>query len=122
MNFLLLPTWHSQRIAETERTVEKTAGKVAAGQDATDDLRRRVETLALANQALFEILSERLGITEDDVMSRMLAIDVRDGKKDGKITGKAAPCKQCRRTINTSRRHCMYCGAPIKEGAAFGKV
>jgi hypothetical protein len=111
----------NQRIAENARTSEKADEKASSARDGVQDLRKRIETLALANQALFEILSERLGIKEEDVISRMLAIDLRDGKKDGKITWKAILCRQCGRTVSTSRLHCVYCGASVTDGPVFGK-
>ena len=88
---------------------------------AVGELSRRVEGLALANQALFEILKTRFEITEDDVISRMAEIDARDGSKDGKMTARVVSCRRCGKKISTARLRCMFCDEIVTEGHVFQK-
>jgi len=107
-----------------------SAGKAAqrAGEKASDaisgtiDLKRRVEVLALANQALFEILKSRLGITEEEVLLRMAEIDARDGSKDGKMAPRVIACRKCGRKVSTARQRCMFCGDVVRDGHLFEKA
>jgi len=73
-------------------------------------LKTTVERLALTNAALVEILSERVGVTERDILEKIEEIDLRDGVKDGKITMKPRNCSKCSRVLPAKRKICLYCG------------
>ena len=100
-------------------SLSHTAGETA---QVAGDLRQRVELLALANQALFEILQDRLGLTEEEVLARMAEIDARDGAKDGKITPRVTDCPRCRRKVSTNRQKCMFCGELVLAGSPFERL
>ena len=88
---------------------------------AVGELSRRVEALALANQALFEILKGRFEISEEDVITRMAEIDARDGGKDGKMTARVVSCRRCGKKISTARLRCMFCDEIVTDGHLFQK-
>ncbi len=92
-----------------------------AAEDRAVRLERRLEKLTLVCQALFTLVRDRAGITEDDLARRVREIDLTDGRLDGRMAP-AFTCGACGRV--TSRRHgrCLYCGAPRKEGTAFESV
>jgi hypothetical protein len=77
------------------------------------ELEKRTDRLALACQALLEILQEKAGISEDEVRTKMDEIDLRDGQPDGKISRQAVACGNCGKTIGSQRAECMYCGHPV---------
>jgi hypothetical protein len=52
------------------------------------DVLHQVQRLSLLNQALWEILRDRLKMTDADLERVAQAIDMRDGKADGKISGR----------------------------------
>ncbi len=120
MNFLY-DIGQEVRIRAAQQSADNARDKSVDVRSATADLARRVEVMALANQALFEILKSRLGITEDEVMRRMAEIDGRDGSKDGKMSGQVVACRKCARQVNTARRNCMYCGESVTDGHLFQK-
>ena len=94
----------------TANTANRRAG------DAETDIaavERRVEHLALACQALWEILSERAGVTHEELAKKMAEIDVRDGSADGRITPHVVVCPACGRNVSSARPTCMFCGGPI---------
>jgi hypothetical protein len=105
---------------KTGDTVEVTAASTAnalpttreqhASREDLRELQYQVARLALLNQALWELLSERLGLTEEDLLRLALDIDLRDGIPDGKITHRAISCPQCGRTVNSKHQRCLYCG------------
>jgi len=64
----------------------------------------------MINEALWEILRDRLNLTEDDLNSKLYDIDMRDGKLDGKNQSPATKCPQCQRTVSSRHAACLYCG------------
>jgi hypothetical protein len=114
--------FQEQRIRETQKEAQRANEKAVDATSTTLDLRKRVDGLALANQALFEILQLRLGISEEEVLQRMAEIDGRDGVRDGKMAACVVPCRSCGRKVSTARQRCMYCGSPVADGHLFEKI
>ena len=86
------------------------------------DLRQiydRIDSLALTCQAMWELIRERTSLTDEDIEGRMQAIDLRDGKADGKMNTPVFECSDCGR--NVSRRHfrCLYCGSDFERQHLF---
>ena len=88
---------------------------------ATDiaDISRKVDRLSLACQAMWELLRDRSELTEDDIEAKILEIDGRDGRVDGKIATKLVDCAACGRPTNSRRGSCVMCGAPLKRDHQF---
>lgn len=75
------------------------------------ELEAKVEHMALACQAMWELLQERTKLTDEDLMTKIEEIDLRDGRRDGRMSGSAHNCGQCGRKTSGRRKACMYCGA-----------
>ena len=118
---LFIDLLHESRIKAAQSDARGAHERAQDAASATGDLRQRVEMLALANQALFEILVERLGIQEDEVVARMAEVDARDGARDGRITPRVVTCRKCSRKVSTTRQQCMYCGDLVLAGSPFEK-
>ena len=110
------------RIHSLNTAARRANEKASDALSGAADLNRRVDVLALANQALFEILKSRLGITEEEVVLRMAEIDARDGSKDGKISPRVVSCRKCARKVSTARQRCMFCGEIVVDGRLFEKA
>ena len=121
MNFLF-DIAQEGRISAAQQVADGASDKASDAVAGTVDLKRRVEVLALANQALFEILKNRLGITDDEVLLRMAEIDRGDGSRDGKMTPRVVACRRCSRKVSTARLHCVFCGEVVEEGRLFEKT
>lgn len=121
MNFLF-DVAQEGRIHSADKAAQHAGEKATEALSGTFDLKRRIEVLALGNQALFEILKSRLGITEEEVILRMAEIDARDGSKDGKMTPRVVSCRKCARKVSTGRQRCMFCGEVVRDGHLFGKT
>lgn len=76
-------------------------------------LAEKIDQLYIMNLAALELLNE-LGVSKSQIQRKIEEIDLRDGKKDGKI---AAPneCSDCGRKISKRRSNCFYCGAKINQ-------
>lgn len=80
-----------------------------------------LERLALVNQAMWELLHEHVGISEQELIDKVNEIDLRDGKADGRLVpaSRTHQCGKCNRTFNSQRRACIYCGEPAPPQSPF---
>jgi hypothetical protein len=74
-------------------------------------LRDAVDRLALINRAMWELLSDRAGVSEKELIARIEEIDQRDGEADDKLARNVRQCAQCQRTLHKRHLACLYCGA-----------
>ena len=98
----------------------RTAGEMAARTAAdvrteNESLRFDVEKLFMITQALWTLLQEQHGYSDDQLIQRIQEIDLQDGKLDGKVAKeKIRPdCPQCGRKLMGKRPVCLYCGAEV---------
>ena len=75
------------------------------------DLQRKADALTITCQALWEIVRDRLGATEQQLLDKMQEIDLRDGEADGRTANTLQNCPHCARGSNANRRNCLYCGS-----------
>lgn len=87
--------------------------------ESVKELRHQVERLSLLNQALWELIRDKAGLTDADLERVASEIDLRDGVADGKIGGGAVTCPTCRRVSNSRHYKCLYCGE-LFEKPLFG--
>ena len=78
--------------------------------------------MALASQAMWELVSERAQLTDSDIRVKMEEIDLRDGSADGKMSGTLEACPTCGQKTNSVRKSCLYCGTEMPGGNAFAKT
>ena len=77
-------------------------------------LRADVERLLMITEALWGILKEKHGYTDDDLANRVMEIDRRDGAVDGRVArSPPGACPRCNRTLERKRAFCLYCGQAI---------
>ncbi len=86
------------------RTQAREARMDAAG------LRERLDRQALMSMALWSLMKEHLGLTDDQLLKRVQDIDLSDGKLDGKVMQGVSDCKKCKRSLSPRHAKCIYCG------------
>ncbi len=98
------------------QTTGERAGRMAQlVRTQNEAILRDVERLYMITEALWTILKEQHGYTDEELIHRVEDIDLRDGKLDGKVARKPnPPCKQCNRPIIGRHAVCLYCGAPTR--------
>jgi len=70
-----------------------------------------VERLFMIAEALWSLLKEQHGYTDDELAARVTQIDMRDGKLDGKVASNGVKtCPSCNRPLSKKHLSCMYCG------------
>jgi len=80
-----------------------------------EQLEARLERTLLACEAMWSLLRERLGVTDDELAQRITDIDLSDGQLDGKVRRPPATCNACGRTVSPRFPKCMYCGAALER-------
>jgi hypothetical protein len=82
----------------------------------------KLEHLLLVSEAMWELLSERAGVTEAELAAKILEIDARDGKVDGKHgVSEDAPlvhCASCQAVVPRGMLKCQFCGADVPGAKA----
>lgn len=93
----------------TPEALTKSEGSRQRAQ--VEDLQRRLDTMTLAAQAMWELLGAHGRFSDTDLLEKMQEVDRRDGEADGRISSGLVNCPGCGRRNRTSRRHCVFCGA-----------
>ena len=104
---------HERRVSQAGRDAAKAKSKVDRIESDVSAMKRKLERLSLACQALWELLRDGTAFEEEHILRKMQEIDVRDGAADGKIGHKPIDCPVCHRKANSARQTCLYCGADL---------
>jgi hypothetical protein len=118
---VIVDLFQYSRIALAEAQASQAKTEVDRLRLGVQNLQRRSDALVIACQALWELVRDRDGITDHDLLARMQEIDLRDGRQDGKISGSTQNCTRCGRTSNAARSNCLYCGEVMPGSHVFGK-
>jgi hypothetical protein len=70
----------------------------------------RIERLLLLTDAMWELLTERLGVTEEELATKVTEIDGRSGPVDGRRPRAARRCGACDAAVPHDRATCLFCG------------
>jgi len=78
--------------------------------------------MALVMRAMWELLVERVGLTEDDLIRKVEEIDRRDGVVDGRAAQTTIVCPNCKRVNTRNRELCLYCDRPLPTGSPLDRL
>jgi hypothetical protein len=96
-------------------TEMKAAGVRRVQDQQIRELDHQVQRLSLLNQALWELLRDKLGIDEAALEAYIKTVDLRDGVEDGRMTHTALRCPKCDRVSSSKHWKCLYCGAEFQK-------
>ncbi len=103
--------------------IANTKGATATGSNemraVVKELNHQIARLSLLNQALWELLHEKLHLSQEELEAKAREIDLRDGIEDGRVTDVALKCPACGRVSNSRHHKCLYCGQ-LFEKPLFG--
>lgn len=83
---------------------------------------RQADRLKLVCHALWSLLQERTGLTEKDLIARVMELDLKDGVRDGKYLPPPVDCPKCQAKMCRKFNRCLFCGEPCPDGSAFDTV
>jgi len=69
----------------------------------------------MINEALWELIRDRHGLTEKDLHDKLYEVDMRDGVLDGKNQRSITKCPNCDHTVSPRHPACIYCGQVIDD-------
>lgn len=104
----------SSQIASDHATSQAERARLEA-----NELSQRVERLQLACQAMWELIRDSTPVTEQDLEAKILEVDTRDGKVDGKLSTHSLTCHACGKPTNSKRDRCVICGAFLRRQHKF---
>jgi hypothetical protein len=105
--------------SEAKTEAASSRADVAQNSRQVRDLDYAIDRIALASQAMWELVSSRLGLTEEELREKMNEIDLRDGEADQRMTDRVIDCLGCGRKANVRRDRCIYCGATVPKPMPF---
>ncbi len=111
--------YQHRRIENAQNAAERAGSRVERQAESLSELRRDVDRLSLACQAMWELLRDQAGITDKDLAAKILEVDGRDGQTDGRIAAVAIDCPACGRKTSPKRDRCIMCGAATARPNAF---
>ena len=79
-----------------------------------EELERRLERALLVCEAMWTIMREKLGLSDEELIERIKEVDLSDGKLDGRVRRRGTYCPSCGRLVPSKFHRCMYCGEEIE--------
>ena len=98
------------------RGPRERAGSDPAAQQAgsaVEHLAARLDRALLTMEAIWTIVRDCFGVTEEELADRIVDLDLTDGLLDGKIRRPALECLACSRRIPRRLSRCMYRGVEV---------
>lgn len=105
---------------QASQSAAQAEGAAGRSLSAVHSLETRLERLALITEALWTLLRERVGMTDDELLDRIRDVDLSDGVLDGKVRRGIADCPGCHRVLSKRHDRCIYCGAEVMRPPFFG--
>ena len=81
----------------------------------TEGLTQRIEQLALMTEALWTLLRDRFGMTDEELITIARDLDLSDGQLDGRVRRTSAECPGCGRMVGKHHQRCLYCGTEMQR-------
>lgn len=80
------------------------------------EIGNRIDELQLACAAMWELLREKNGVSDNELIEKIKEIDMRDGNPDGKMISPTEKCPECGHNLLIRARDvCSWCGALMKQ-------
>jgi hypothetical protein len=115
----LFDIYQHRQIAEAQDDASTAKLRAVSAETKSTDLEYQVQNLKLICQAMWELLRERSGLSDEDLLSKIKDVDQRDGAADGKIGTTKILCPKCARPSGSNAKQCIYCGEPTPAAHVF---
>jgi hypothetical protein len=110
---MLWDLMQQRQIGRATAAASQAASSISRTETDIAELERVIESLTLTCQAMWELLREQSKLTDEALLQRIQEVDLRDGRRDGRIGTNAATCPACSRPNNSRHTHCVYCGGVL---------
>ncbi|MDY6836104.1 MAG: hypothetical protein SVY53_15030 [Chloroflexota bacterium] len=110
------------RIYQVDSAAISAKGDARKAQTYVKELEGKVDSLTIICRAMWELLREKNGLSEEQLIEKVKEVDLLDGKLDGKVRLSAKECSSCGRLMSPRHSRCMYCGTDRLNDTAFDSV
>jgi hypothetical protein len=117
--------WDIQQFAGIKDAQKSADSARQLADSATSDqqnLEARYERLSLVCQAMWKILRDSAGVTNEQLLAAIRELDLSDGALDGKVAPTVKKCSACHRVMNPRHNKCIYCGEEALSDSPFEGV
>lgn len=97
------------------RTAAEAGAAARRSERQAEGLEERFERSMLTLEAMWTLLRDKLGLTDEDLCNRMTDLDLSDGRLDGKHRHEPRSCPNCGKAIGPRFSKCIYCGQLVEE-------
>ena len=112
---LLFMGWAARQQAVAQRAdmaAEHASATASEARSNVEMMQMDVERLLMITEALWTMLRDEHGYTDEQLIQKVQENDMRDGRLDGKVAKQPpSECPQCGRAISARRPMCVFCGA-----------
>ena len=88
----------------------------------TIPLDARISKLSLICRAMWSLMQQHMGVTEEDLLKRITEIDGMDGRIDGRVIKLALQCPKCKSVVCRQFNRCLFCGYEPPDRDPFDEV
>jgi hypothetical protein len=116
---MIIDLYQHGLIGAAQDAAAEAKNRAQTAQELFLQMEKRVTRLSLHCQAMWELLRERAEFTDDQLAEKVLEVDLRDGRGDGRIATQVSDCPACGRKTNSKRTICVICGAELPRAHPF---
>ncbi len=117
--------YHHHRFKQAQSQVNRVAGEQAfaraAQRDDINALHDRLDRLTMLCEAMWMLLKDETGYTEEDLEARLYDLDMSDGSRDQRKRTVPQRCG-CGAMVHPRSTRCVFCGDEAPERPAFDAV
>jgi hypothetical protein len=104
------------------RAADMAAKKATDARSDVQAMRAAIDKLILVDRALWEIIAESQGLTEEYLLDKVNEIDLRDGVLDGRMREPVRKCASCGKILQQGYLKCIYCGTKNEVANPFQNI
>ncbi|WP_310448449.1 hypothetical protein [Thiobacillus sp.] len=121
MSDILWEFYQHGKVIKASADASEALSKTIESKADIGSLERKIDRLALLNQAIWSLIKEQTSLTEVDLMERIKGLDMLDGQLNGKVSD-TKKCNRCGTVLTASAYSCYSCGAESAVSSAFHKL
>ncbi len=106
----------ASEMADSSTDISRNSSGISRVRQEIRMLEANLAKSLMINEALWELMRDRMGITEEQFNEKLYEIDMRDGVLDGKNQrSDVQKCPKCNRPVSARHSACIYCGEVLDE-------
>ena len=114
MNLFAGRNYSTYQSTQAQISADAAQRDAREAQENVEFMRQDINRLLLITEALWMLLKQQHGYTDEDLTKVVTEIDLRDGVADGKANKVGPkPCPYCGRMVAAHHATCIFCGQAV---------